>query len=59
MAAPLYISEEELLQWYQLCKKRKFYGQAVLKFEAGELYLVEEQRKFQKKELIAEIEKKK
>ena len=57
MSGGPYISEEEFMQWYRLLKKRRFYGDTHLRWEGGEVYIIEEQRTMRKKELQAEIVK--
>lgn len=55
MSGGPYISEQELVQWYRLLKKRRFFGETCLRWESGEVYIIEEQRKMRKQQLNDEI----
>lgn len=55
MSGGPYISEQEFVQWYRLLKRRRYFGDTRLRWEGGEIYIIEEQRKMRKSELKGEI----
>lgn len=55
MSGGPYISEQELVQWYRLLKKKRFFGSTMLKWEDGQICLIEEQRKMKGNELRDEL----